>query len=286
MTQSTHIPTNFVARGHTVELEKCRIMGIVNITPDSFSDGGQYLNPEAGIRHALSLLDDGADMIDIGGMSTRPGAAEIAAEVEQDRVLPVIEGIRKQRPDVLLSIDTTHAGVAEAALERGVQIINSVRALEDEPRLGQLAAQSGAGLVLMHSSGTSDVMQDNTNYSKVPEAQITYLTEQSSLALTLGVKRESIVIDPGFGFGKTLEQNLTILRQLDDFSSLGFTLLVGLSRKSFLGQISGLTEADQRDGISHVAGAMAYLKGARILRVHDVAGTRHSLNLMEGLCSV
>jgi len=285
MTYSPQVPPSFVARGHTVGLEKCRIMGIVNTTPDSFSDGGYYLNREAAVHHALRLLHDGADIIDIGGMSTRPGAAEIEPEEEKNRVLPVIEEIRKLRPEALLSIDTTRASVAEAALERGVQIINSVRALEDEPELGHLAAQCGAGLILMHSSGTSEVMQNHTNYWKVPDAQISYLKKQASKALELGVQRESIAVDPGFGFGKTLEQNLTMLQKLEEFKSLGLALLVGLSRKSFLGQISGIEEAAQRDGITHVAGALAYMKGARMLRVHDVAGARHSLQLLEGLCS-
>ena len=285
MTQAQNLPLHLEARGHTIDLAKCQLMGILNTTPDSFSDGGNYLDPAAAIAHATRLLKDGADIIDVGGMSTRPGSQKITPEEELKRVLPVIEGVIKEHPNAVLSIDTVHPLVAEAALEKGAHIINSVRALEDEPGLASLAAQSGAALILMHSSGPSEVMQDRTQYTQVPGDQIHYLEEQTKIALDAGVRRNSIIIDPGFGFGKTLEQNLAMLHKLDEFQSLGFAILVGLSRKSFLGQLSGIEDASQRDGMTHVADALAYQKGARILRVHDVAGAHHSLKLLEPPCS-
>lgn len=254
-------------------------MGVLNTTPDSFSDGGSFLDPEKAIAHGLHLLDIGAHILDIGGMSTRPGAAEVSATEESARTAPVIREIRARRPNAILSIDTMKASVAESALEAGADIINDVRGLADEPRLAQLAADSGAGLILMHSSGTPDVMQTRTEYSDFPGDIIRGLGASAEKALAAGVARDQIVIDPGFGFGKTAAQSAAMLRQLEAFTSLGFPLLCGVSRKSFLGWITGIDEATRRDVATHVAGILAVQRGARILRVHDVAGARETLSV-------
>jgi len=252
-------------------------MGVLNTTPDSFSDGGNFLSTDKAIAHGLHLLESGADILDIGGMSTRPGAVEVSADEERARTYPVIKAIRVKCPEAILSIDTMKAEVAEAALEAGADIINDVRGLADEPRLAELAATSGAGLILMHSSGTPDVMQSKTQYNEFPGDILRALEKSAQVAERSGVRAEQIILDPGFGFGKTAQQSTEMLQHVQDFAALGYALLCGLSRKSFLGWITGVEIATERDVATHTAGILCLQQGAQILRVHDVIGARDSL---------
>ena len=209
------------------------VMGVVNVTPDSFSDGGRFLERERAVEQALVLLDQGADILDIGGESTRPGARAVPLEEELERVLPVIEGIRRRRPEALVSIDTYKAPVARAALEAGAVMINDITALGGDPDMAALAAESKAALVLMHMKGTPRTMQKNPTYDDVVAEVREFLARRLERALAAGVEAQRIMLDPGIGFGKTLEHNLLLIRHLGSLRSLGRPLLLGASRKAF-----------------------------------------------------
>jgi len=241
-------------------------MGVLNITPDSFSDGGKFIDPQKATDHALKMEAEGADIIDIGGESTRPGARAVSVEEEIDRVIPVIEFIRRHS-DIPISIDTQKSFVAEAALQSGADIINDVSALSTDPRVGEVTARYHAPIILMHMQGDPRSMQNDPRYDNVVPEIKTYLANQAELALSLGIK--DIILDPGIGFGKTVEHNLTILRELKDFTTLGYPLMVGVSRKSFIGKILGGDVDDRLEGTA-AAVAFSILKGANIIRVHDV----------------
>lgn len=244
------------------------VMGILNVTPDSFSDGGEFLEKDSAVERALEMEKNGADLIDIGGESTRPGADQVALEEELGRTVPVIEGIRKESA-VPISIDTYKSEVAEEALDAGADIINDISALRFDPDLGRVAAERGVPLILMHMQGTPKTMQENPTYDDPVEDIIDFLAERVEEAKGLGVNDEQLVLDPGIGFGKRLEDNYEILRRLGEFKQLGYPLLLGTSRKSFLGATLDLPTEERLEGTiaSNVVGV---IRGADILRVHDV----------------
>ncbi len=264
---------NWKCRNRIIRLgERTRVMGILNVTPDSFSDGGSFVDPGAAVTHALEMVEQGADIIDIGGESTRPGAEPVTGKEEIERTVPVIQGIR-QESDIPLSIDTTKAEVAAEALSAGADIINDVSAFEADPDMVKVAAQTGAGVVLMHMKGTPRTMQKNPVYDDVVAEVRDYLKQRVEYAEQHGVARDCIAVDPGIGFGKTTEHNLELLRHLPDLCLSGWPLLIGASRKSFIGQITGRTNpADRLAGSLGVA-AWSVANGTHILRVHDVFDT-------------
>ena len=247
------------------------VMGVLNITPDSFSDGGRYADPAAALDHARDLFAAGADLLDVGGESTRPGSARTPADEQNRRVLPVIEALRRELGDrCLLSIDTTRASVAKAALDAGVSIINDISAATDDPDMLPLAASRSCPIILMHMQGNPATMQDNPTYRNVVEEVATFLTARATAARVAGVADHRILLDPGIGFGKKVNHNLEILRRLPELVALGRPLVLGTSRKGFLGKISG--EADPRDRLFATAASVAWCVAnqAAIVRVHDV----------------
>jgi dihydropteroate synthase len=247
---------------------KPKLMGVVNVTPDSFSDGGLFLEPEAAIAHGVSLVEDGADILDVGGESTRPGAAAVGAEEELRRTQPVVADLAGMGHTV--SIDTSKATVAEAALDGGATIVNDVTALRGDPEIGPLCADREATLVLMHMQGTPRTMQDDPTYGDVVDDVRAFLAERIEVAVAAGVAEERIWVDPGIGFGKALEHNLELLRRLGELRELGRPILVGTSRKSFIGKVDG-SGADERIGGTIASSVLALAAGADMLRVHDVA---------------
>jgi dihydropteroate synthase len=243
------------------------LMGVVNVTPDSFSDGGLFLDAEAAVAHGRELAEQGAEILDVGGESTRPGAEEVGAEEEMARVLPVVRGLAGT---ATISIDTSKAAVAEAALEAGATIVNDVTALRHDPGLGAVCAERGAGLVLMHMQGDPRTMQENPSYDDVVDDVKAFLAERTEAAIGAGVAEERIWLDPGIGFGKDLDHNLELLRRLGELRELGRPLVVGASRKSFIGRIDG-SPVEERLGGTIAASVLAAAEGADVLRVHDVA---------------
>jgi dihydropteroate synthase len=254
-------------------------MGVVNVTPDSFSDGGRFYEHEAAIEHGLRLAAEGADILDVGGQSTRPGATPVAEDEELRRVLPVVEALVRQAA-VPISIDTSSAVVATACLDAGAEAINDVTALTDD-MMQTLAAATGCGVCAMHMQGTPQTMQIEPRYGDVVEEVFARLAARRDALVAAGIDRERIALDPGIGFGKTAEQNLAILRNLGRFQELGQPLLIGLSRKAFIGKVLGDLARDRTAGTIGAALA-AVRQGAAILRVHDVAAVRQALLLFEG----
>jgi dihydropteroate synthase len=244
------------------------VMGILNVTPDSFSDGGRFLNPKEAVLHGVRMVEEGADILDIGGESTRPGSEPVSLAEELKRVLPVVEGLAA-RVKVPLSIDTTKSHVAEKALEAGAAIVNDTSGLEDDSRMASVVALNGAAVVLMHRKGAPKVMQADPHYDDLMDEIISSLRQSIQQAEEAGVGMDQIAIDPGFGFGKTLEHNLYLLKHLEEFSVLGKPILVGPSRKSFLSKILNLTVEERLEGTA-AAVTSAVLAGAAIVRVHDV----------------
>ena len=250
-------------------------MGIVNVTPDSFSDGGQFFDTAAAVARALQLVAEGADLLDIGGESTRPYAAPVSAAEELRRVLPVIKKLAAE-VQIPLSIDTSKAAVARAAIEAGVEIINDITGLSGDPAMVDLAIDSGVGVCAMHMQGTPQTMQDNPAYDDIVGDIRAYLRERRDALLSAGVSPERICLDPGIGFGKTHEHNITLMRQCYEFHELGCPLLVGHSRKGFLGKLIGDKEADRTNAT--IGGALALaVQGVQIVRVHDVRPVREAL---------
>jgi dihydropteroate synthase len=251
------------------------IMGVINVTPDSFSDGGDHLRPEAAIAYGLELERAGADIIDIGGESTRPGADPVTLDRELARVIPVIEGLR-ERSGVPISIDTMKSEVARRAVAAGADFINDVTALRHDPAMAGVIAEVGVPVCLMHMQGTPRTMQDNPQYADVVAEVSEFLVARAAYAEAQGIEARLICIDPGIGFGKTIEHNLTLLRDLERISGLGYPVLVALSRKRFLGQITGQAEKERVAGT--VAGNLeAYRRGGWMFRVHDVGPNREAL---------
>ena len=252
-------------------------MGILNVTPDSFSDGGRFRHAGPALARAREMAAAGADLLDVGGESTRPGAAEVDAGEELERVLPVIQAIRSEL-DVPVSVDTRKAGVARAALEAGAEVVNDVSALGD-PAMADVAATAGAGLVLMHMRGTPATMQSHASYMDVAAEVAAELTPPLARARAAGVAEGCIVLDPGVGFAKTAEQNVELIARLGVLARLGYPLLLGASRKAFIGGLLGGIPAHERDAGTAGACVAGLARGARIFRVHDVRAARHALDV-------
>ncbi len=254
-------------------------MGVVNVTPDSFSDGGRYLDPDAAIAHAKRLVEEGADILDVGGESSRPGAAPVSADEELERVLPVLDALRDA--SVPVSIDTVKPAVMRAALERGVSMVNDINALRT-PGAAAAVAASSAAVCLMHMQGEPRTMQVEPTYEDVVGEVKAYLAERAAAAESAGIARTRIVLDPGFGFGKTVAHNLTLLREFARLTELGYPLMAGLSQKSTLGALTGRS-AGERTSASVAAALLAVQRGAKIVRVHDVAATRDALAVLAAV---
>jgi dihydropteroate synthase len=261
-------------------MDRPRIMGIVNVTPDSFSDGGQWFDPQAAVAHGLRLEAEGADILDIGGESTRPGAEPIGIEEELRRVIPVVAALAKQ-VRVPISIDTRNAEVMRRAADAGARIVNDVAALGHDPDALRVAAESDLPVVLMHAQGDPRTMQVDPRYDDVVLDVYDWLEARMTACQAAGISRECIVVDPGIGFGKTVAHNLELLASLSIYHGLGCPILLGASRKSFIGRLSGGPPADQRVPGSVAAALLGVAQGVQILRVHDVAATRQALAVWE-----
>jgi dihydropteroate synthase len=254
-----------------------RIMGVVNVTPDSFSDGGIYLDAETAVAHAARLADEGADLLDVGGESTRPGSSDVSADVELERVLPVIEGIRAAGVTTRISIDTSKAVVAAAALDAGADYVNDVTALRGDPDLAGLIADRGVDVCLMHMLGSPRTMQDDPRYDDVVDDVKAFLEERMAAAVRAGVAETRIELDPGIGFGKTIVHNLELIDRLDELAALGRPVVLGTSRKSFLGRIAGREDPRERTPATLATLVIGLERGATVFRVHDVGPARDAL---------
>ena len=262
------------------QLNKPLIMGILNVTPDSFSDGGKYSGLNDALKQVELMLAEGVDIIDIGGESTRPGADSVSVAEQQQRVIPVITAIRQQlKSAILISIDTTSSAVAKAALEAGANIINDVSAGQDDAAILALAAQTDVPIILMHSQGTPKTMQDNPYYEDVVQEVIGALKKRINAALKAGIKKENIAIDPGIGFGKRKQDNLDLLAHLDALVALGFPVLLGTSRKRFMGTLCDVTDPSDLVTATAVTTALGVMAGVQIFRVHDVKENRQATDV-------
>ena len=273
----------WTVRGRVVSLDRPLLLGILNVTPDSFSDGGQWLDHGRAVAHAEQMVAEGADIIDVGGESTRPqGASEVDVEEEARRILPVVREIARRMPDVLISVDTVKSQVAERAIVVGAHIVNDVSALRLDPRMGALCAREAAGLILMHSRGGVSTMGTyaDAQYGDDPTGEvIDELRERIAQARSSGNSDQRIVVDPGLGFSKRAEHSLRVLAELPRLAALGFPVLVGASRKRFVGSLSGTTDPADRVHGTTGANVIALSLGARLFRVHDVAAARQALDV-------
>lgn len=277
-------PAALRARGRLIPLNAGPlIMGVLNVTPDSFSDGGRYLDPGAAVAHAVEMEAQGADLIDIGAESTRPGAEPVGQEEESRRLIPVVKAVCRT-VSVPVSVDTTKAAVARQALDAGAVLVNDVSALRFDSDMAPLIAETGAGLVLMHMQGTPKTMQQAPSYRDVIEDVRQFLVERIRTALDAGIAPEQILLDPGIGFGKNLEHNLMLLARLDILVALRYPVLVGVSRKAFIGQVLARPVDDRLMGTAAVV-AVAVLRGALVIRVHDVAPLRDVVRMVEAIVS-
>jgi len=256
-----------------------KLMGVVNVTPDSFSDGGRYLDADAAIAHGEELLRDGAEILDVGGESTRPGAVEVDEAEELRRVEPVVRALAE---GATVSIDTSKLAVAEVALDAGASIVNDVTAFRHDPEMATLCAERGVGVVLMHMPGNPRTMQDDPRYDDVVDDVKAFLVARMEFAIGEGVSEERVWLDPGIGFGKTVEHNLELLRRLAALRELGRPLVIGTSRKSFIGKIDG-SGVEDRIGGSVASSVLAAAEGADVLRVHDVAETAQAMRVAEAV---
>ncbi|TLY18306.1 MAG: dihydropteroate synthase [Nitrospirae bacterium] len=270
------------ARGQPIPLNsRVLLMGVLNVTPDSFSDGGRYDDPEAAVEHALAMIEQGADLIDIGAESSRPGSDPVEEEEEIRRLLPVITAVCRQ-VSIPVSVDTTKAGVAQRALDAGAAIVNDISALRFDPLMGHVVAKAGGGLILMHMQGTPKSMQRDPQYRDVVAEVRQFFIERMKTAEDVGILPEQILLDPGFGFGKNVTHNLTLLMQLDQLAALGRPMVVGVSRKAFIGQVLDRQVGERLMGTA-VAVVVAVLRGARIVRVHDVRPMRDVVRMVEAI---
>lgn len=266
------------ARGQTLSLATPQVMGILNVTPDSFSDGGTHNTPDKALEHARKMIAEGATIIDIGGESTRPGAAEVSPEQEAERVIPVVTAIARES-DVWISVDTSKALVIREAANAGAHILNDIRSFS-EPGALQAAAQSGLPVCVMHMQGEPRTMQQAPHYQNVVREVYTYLEAQVARCLAAGIEKNHIILDPGFGFGKTLAHNYQLLDKLDLFHHLGLPVLAGMSRKSMIGQLMDIPP-DERVAGSVACAVIAAMKGVQIIRVHDVKETVQAMKVVE-----
>lgn len=265
------------------ELEEPVVMGILNLTPDSFSDGGRFTEFDSAISHAEKMIKSGASIIDVGGESTRPGAEKVDINAEIDRVLPVIEKIKREF-DTMVSIDTYKSRVAELSVkEGGADIINDISALSFSVEMAEVVASLNVPVILMHIKGTPSDMQKDPFYLDVIDEISEYFSERIEFAVSKGIKREKIIIDPGMGFGKRLEDNISIIKNLEKFKSFNLPIMTGLSKKSFLGTLSGISDPYEREVETITANLISAMKGASILRVHNVENCVRSLKVMKGL---
>ncbi len=265
-----------VGNRQVLDLSRGLLMGVLNVTPDSFSDGGLHLEPDDAVRAAEEMADDGAGLIDVGGESTRPGAEPVSLEMELGRVVPVVE--RLVSSGHLVSVDTSKPEVARAAIDRGAVVVNDVTACS-APGMVEVVAGSGVGVVLMHMQGTPGTMQQAPTYEDVLAEVVEFLVTRAEDLIARGVAPESIAIDPGIGFGKSVIHNLQLLAGLGDLASTGYPVVLGASRKSFLGRLSGIEDPSGRDGLTAVTTALGFERGARVFRVHDVAASMAALRL-------
>lgn len=255
-------------------------MGVVNVTPDSFSDGGLRFEEVDAISAGLEMTSQGAAIVDVGGESTRPGASPVSKDEEMSRVLPVVEGLVAQ--GVVVSIDTSKPSVARAAIAAGAEIINDITAASD-PEMASVMTETGSGVILMHMPGTPRTMHEHAHYEDVVEDVSAYLTSRAEALGEAGLDKERVAIDPGIGFGKTVAHNIALLEGLHRISSLGYPVVLGVSRKSFLGVLTGIEEPSDRDGATAVTTALGFERGARIFRVHEVTGSRVALSLAAAI---
>ena len=259
------------------------VVGILNVTPDSFSDGGDFFDPEAAAEHAAAMLDEGADMLDVGGESTRPGSDPVSQEEEIRRVVPVLKRILSVRPEAVISVDTYRSGTAKAALEAGASLVNDVTALRGDPGMVSLIEEAACPVILMHMQGEPKTMQKEPNYQDVVREVRDFLAERAEYAVAAGVRLENIIVDPGIGFGKNFQHNLALLRNLDALVDLGFPVLIGTSRKSFVERITGAQEARDRVFGTVATTVLAFEQGATFFRVHDVRANRQALAVAEAV---
>lgn len=258
-----------------------RVMAIVNVTPDSFSDGGQFFAPERALTHCLQLIEDGADILDIGGESTRPGASPVSSEEEIQRVVPLIESLRATQ-DIPISVDTTKAAVADAALRAGADIINDISGMRFDKHMPEVIARHNAAVVLMHVPASAERMHDDHHYNNIADDVWNYLRAQIRVAVDAGIAKERIAIDPGFGFGKDVSQNVALLQQLPFFVAKGYPLLVGISRKRTI-RAHTASDTESLDHGSSVAHAFAASHGAQLLRVHNVRAAKAAIGMSAAL---
>ena len=263
---------------HFFDLKRPLVMGILNITPDSFSDGGMYLDSNAALKRADKMIEEGVDIIDIGGESTRPGSDTVSADEELKRITPIIEGIKKIS-DIAISIDTYKPEVMKEVIGMDIAMINDIFALQ-KPNAIDLIKKSNVGVCLMHMQGTPKTMQLNPTYKNVVSEVISFLEERANLIVNEGINKSRIILDPGFGFGKTFEHNIDLLQNIESFQSLNLPILVGLSRKSFIRKILNGDHDDHLSG-SISAAILSVLKGAKILRVHDIKETQSALKIIR-----
>ena len=255
-------------------------MGILNITPDSFSDGGDFLDPQIAVNHGMQMVAEGADIIDVGGESTRPGAERIPTREQLNRVLPVIEGLRSQVPGhILISVDTTLADVARAAVDAGAGVLNDISAAGEDQGILALAAERGLPVILMHMQGTPLSMQDNPEYGDVVGEIRDYLLQRAALAASAGVSEDNIILDPGFGFGKTPIHNMQLLANLHRLADTGYPVMIGTSRKSFLAAMTRVTDRKQLVGATCATTVMGVQAGVKLFRVHDVLANRQAADM-------
>ena len=258
---------SYTLDGTELKFDKPRIMGILNATPDSFSDGGKYLSLDSAVDHALEMINDGADIIDVGGESTRPGSDQVTLEEELNRTIPLIKKIKSLRKDIFVSIDTTKSEVAKQALDNGATIINDISGLTFDERMIDVAKRYNSAVVIMHIKGNPKTMQQNPFYDDVVKEVYDYLEFQCNKAINNGVNK--IIIDPGIGFGKRIDDNFKLISELDKFRSIGYPIMMGLSRKSFIGKTLNL-DTDERDVATVILEAISVLKSAKIIRTHNV----------------
>ncbi|HET6661980.1 MAG TPA: dihydropteroate synthase [Rubrobacter sp.] len=259
------------------------VVGILNITPDSFSDGGEFLDPGAAAEHAATMFDEGADILDVGGESTRPGSDPVSQEEEIQRVIPVLERILSVRPEAVISVDTYRSGTATAALEAGASLVNDVTALRGDPRIASVIQEAACPVILMHMQGEPKTMQKEPHYEDVVREVRDFLAERAEYAVAAGIRPENVILDPGIGFGKNLQHNLALLQNLDAIVDLGFPVLIGASRKSFMEKITGVQEARDRVSGTVATTVLAYERGATFFRVHDVRANREALAVAEAV---
>jgi dihydropteroate synthase len=274
---------DLVCKGTRLSLDATVLMGVLNVTPDSFSDGGLWLDPEAAIPHAMEMVSQGAGIVDVGGESTRPGAAPVSERDELQRVLPVIEALAGA-VSVPISIDTRKPAVAAAAIEAGASIVNDTSGEEFDPAMDDVAASTGAALVIMHSRGTPATMKTLTDYDDVVRDTTAFLARRAGEATDAGVPTASIALDPGIGFAKTPEQSLALLAGLDELVGTGWPVVVGTSRKSFIGATLGVPEAQRLEGTAATV-AWSVAQGARVVRVHDVEAMARVVRMTEAVMS-